>query len=88
MLREADELAAVVRAAGVRAAAGEVVVDVVGGDEVRVREEDLRVGHRLVREEDDEGRALLVEDRAQGEVDLGETGGAAVAVEGAAELYV
>ena len=39
-----------------------------------MREEYLRVGRRLVREEHDEGRAPLVEDRAEDEVDLWETG--------------
>jgi hypothetical protein len=39
-----------------------------------VREEYLGVGRCLVREEDDEGRAAFVEDRAEYEVDLRETG--------------
>ena len=57
--READHLA-VLRAARVRAPRREVEEDVGGGYEERVREEDLRVGRRLVREEHDEGRASLV----------------------------
>jgi len=70
---EADHLA-VLCAAGVRAAGGEVCEYVGGGDEDGVREEYLRVGRGLVREEHDERRAPLVEDRAEDEVDLRETG--------------
>ncbi len=41
-------------------------------------EEDLGVGHGLVREEYDEGWTLLVQDGAEGEVDLGKAWRAAV----------
>jgi hypothetical protein len=46
-----------------------------------VREEDLRVGRRLVREEDYERRTPLVQYRAEDEVDLRETGRAALELE-------
>jgi len=57
--READHLA-VLGAARVGTPRGEIEEDVGGGDEERVREEDLRVGRRLVREEDYERRTPLV----------------------------
>ena len=78
--READHLA-VLRAARVGTPRGEVEEDVGGGDEERVREEDLRVGRRLVREEDYERRTPLVQDRAEDEVDLWEAGRAALELE-------
>lgn len=78
--READHLA-VLRAARVGTPRGEIEEDVGGGDEERVREEDLRVGRRLVREEDYERRTPLVQDRAEDEVDLREAGRAALELE-------
>ncbi len=51
-------------------------------------EEYLGVGGRLVREEDDEGRASLVEDRAEDEVDLWETGRASLVLERVLESRV
>ena len=80
MAREADHLA-ILRAARIGTPRGEVKEDVGGGDEERVREEDLRVGCRLVREEDYERRTPLVQDRAEDEVDLGEAGRAALELE-------
>jgi len=53
-----------------------------------VREEYLRVGRRLVREEHDEGRTPLVEDRAEYEVDLWETGRAPLVLERVLESRV
>ena len=84
---EADHLA-VVGAAGVRAAGGEVDEYVGGGDEDRVREEYLRVGRRLVREEHDERRSSLVEDRAEYEVDLREAGRAPLVLQRVLEARV
>jgi len=78
--READHLA-VLRAARVGTPRREIEEDVGGGDEERVREEDLRVGRRLVREEDYERRTPLVQYRAEDEVDLREAGRAALELE-------
>jgi hypothetical protein len=74
--READHLA-VLRATRVGTPRGEIE-DVGGGDEERVREEDLRVGRRLVREEGYERRTPLVQDRAGDGVHLGKAGCAAL----------
>jgi hypothetical protein len=48
------------------------------GDEEGVREEDLRVRGRLVREEHYERRTPLVQDRTEDEVDLREAGRASL----------
>ena len=64
MFGESDELAAIVCASRVGTTTGEVVVHVWGGDEGGVGEEDLGVGHGLMREEDDEWGAFLVQDGA------------------------
>jgi hypothetical protein len=69
--READHLA-VLRATRVGAARGEIEEDISRGDEEWVREEDLRVGGRLVREEHYKRWTPLVQDCAEYEVDLGE----------------
>jgi hypothetical protein len=63
----------------VRTPGWEVVEDLFGRDECGMGEEDLRIGGGIVREEDDEGRGVLSEDGAEGEIDLGETGNPAVA---------
>jgi hypothetical protein len=65
---------AVLCAAWVGAARWEIEENVGRGDEDWVREEDLRVGGRLVREEHYERRTSLVQDCAEDEVDLGEAG--------------
>ena len=62
------------------------MVHVLGRDEDRVCEEDLGVRHGLVREEDDEGRPLLMQYCAECEVDLWEARRSAV--EGIVEYYV
>ena len=84
---EADHLA-VVGAAGVGAAGGEVDEYVGGGDEDRVWEEYLRVGRCLVREEYDERRSSLVEDRAEYEVDLWGAGRAPLVLQRVLEARV
>jgi hypothetical protein len=50
----------------------EIKKDVGCGDKERVREENLRVGGRLVGKEHYERRASLVKDRTEDEIDLGE----------------
>ena len=65
---------AVLCATGVRATRWEIEENVGRGDEDWVREENLRVGGRLVREEHYERRTSLVQDCAEDEVDLRETG--------------
>ena len=72
---------AVLGAARVWAPRREIEEDVGGGDEERVREEDLRVGRRLVREEHYERRTPLIQDRAEDEVDLREAGRASLELE-------
>ena len=62
------------------------MIHVHGRDECGVREENLGVGHGLMREEDNEGRTLLMQDCAECEVDLGKTG--CPAVECIVEHYV
>lgn len=43
-------------------------------------EENLRVGGRLVGEEDDEWRSLFSQDGPESEIDLGETGCSSLSV--------
>jgi hypothetical protein len=73
MPRESYHLA-VLCAAWVGAARWEIEENVGRGDKEWVREENLRVGGRLVREEHYERRTSLVQDCAEDEVDLGEAG--------------
>lgn len=65
---------AIIRAQRIWATAWKVVEDLLSGDEQGVGEENLGIGGRLMREEDDERRALLVQNRSEGEVDLGKAG--------------
>jgi hypothetical protein len=65
---------AVLCATRVGAARWEIEEYVGRRDEDWVREENLRVGGRLVREEHYERRASLVQYRTEDEVDLGEAG--------------
>lgn len=51
-------------------------------------EEDLGVGGCLVREEDDEGRSVFVQDGAEGEVDLWETGCSPLTVQCMCQFHV
>ena len=76
---------AVLGAAGIGAAGRVVVEDRLVGDEGIMREEYLGVGRRLMREQHDEARLLLVQDGAQSEVDLGEAWGAPLLEEGMRE---
>lgn len=69
---------AVLRATRVGASRREIEENVGRGDVDRVREENLRVGGRLVREEHYERRASLIQDCAEDEVDLGEAGRASL----------
>jgi len=84
---EPDHLA-VLGAARVWAPRREIEEDVGGGHEERVREEDLRVGRRLVREEHYERRTPLVQDRAEDEVDLREAGCASLELERVLEARI
>ena len=73
---------AVLGAAGIGAAGRVVEEDRLVGDEGVMRKEYLGVGGRLMREQHDEARLLLIQDGAQGEVDLGEAWGAPLLEEG------
>jgi hypothetical protein len=85
--READHLA-VVGAARVRAAGRVVEEEVRRGDVRAVGEDDLGVRGGLMREKDEEAGAFLVEEGAEGEVDLREAGGTALAREGVRDAHV
>lgn len=85
--READHLA-VVCAARIRAASGVVEEEVRSGDVRAVGEDDLGIGGGLVGEEDEEAGAFLVEQCAEGEVDLGEARRAALARECVCDAHV
>lgn len=85
--READHLALVVTA-WVRAARGEVKVDLLRWDEAWMGEEDLREGRGLVREENDEWRALVVDYCAEGKINLWEAGGTPLSAEGVGYAHI
>lgn len=72
---------AVLCATRVGAARWEIEENVGHRDEDWVREENLRVGGGLVREEHYERRTSLVQDCAEDEVDLGETGCASLVLQ-------
>jgi hypothetical protein len=72
---------AVLCATRVGAARWEIEENVGCGDEDWVREKNLRIGGRLVREEHYERRTSLVQDCAEDEVDLGEAGCASLVLQ-------